>query len=50
MGRRVLNPLDDATIRNQLMRDIALSRGASLFDVVQDLFEKYEAIDFLHQD
>jgi foldase protein PrsA len=50
MGRRVLNPLDDATIRNQLMRDIALSRGASLFDVVQDLFEKYGAIDFLHQD
>jgi foldase protein PrsA len=50
MGRRVLNPLDDAAIRNQLKREIALSKGTSLFGVVQDLFNQYDAIDFLHQD
>lgn len=50
MGRRTINPLDDSDVRESLRRELALAQAPSLFDVVDALLEKYNAVDFLEDD
>lgn len=47
LGRRTIDPLDDSKVKEELRRELALSRAPSLFDVEEALLDKYNAVDFL---
>ncbi|MCI3923245.1 peptidyl-prolyl cis-trans isomerase [Paenibacillus sp. TRM 82003] len=50
LGRRTIDPLDDSNVREELRRELALSKAPSLFDVEAKLLKKYNAVDFLEGD
>ncbi len=50
LGRRTIDPLDDSSVREELRRELALSKAPSLFDVEAALLKKYNAVDFLDAD
>lgn len=50
LGRRTIDPLNDSSVRQELRRELALSRAPSLFDVEAALLKKYNAVDFLGDD
>jgi foldase protein PrsA len=50
LGRRTIDPLDDSNVRKQLKKELALAAAPSLFDVVEKLLKKYNAVDFIEDD
>jgi foldase protein PrsA len=49
-GKRVVNPMDDSRLREMLRKELALSQAPSLFDVVEGLLARYDAVDFVGND